>query len=131
MEKDSFSDFPITWKCFGDKSLFARHLHSIQNPKKDWMKISNTELGKMVRKILSDWMTLIQYKLEGFDPPTISTSYYSKERKIKLTLDEGETIYDIRERTIEGGDGDIVEDLRDYLRRRGIKFYTDKGFRSI
>jgi acetyltransferase-like isoleucine patch superfamily enzyme len=94
-------------------------------------EISNTELGKMVRKILSDWMTLIQYKLEGFDPPTISTSYYSKERKIKLTLDEGETIYDIRERTIEGGDGDIAEDLRDYLRRRGIKFFIDKGFRSI
>ena len=43
-------------------------------------EISDTELGKMVRKILSDWMTLIQYKLEGFGPPVISTSYYNKER---------------------------------------------------
>ena len=94
-------------------------------------EISDTELGKMVRKILSDWMTLIQYKLEGFDPPTISTSYYNKERKIKLILDDGETIYDIVERTIEGGDNDIAEDLRDYLRRRGIKFFIDRGFRSI
>ena len=93
--------------------------------------ISDTELGKMVRGILSDWMTLIQYKLEGFDPPTISTSYYNKERKIKLILDDGETIYDIVERTIEGGDNDIAEDLRDYLRRRGIKFFIDRGFRSI
>ena len=79
-------------------------------------EINDTELGKMVRGILSDWMTLIQYKLEGFDPPTISTSYYNKERKIKLILDDGETIYDIVERTIEGGDNDIAEDLRDYLR---------------
>ena len=94
-------------------------------------EISDTELGKMVRGILSDWMSLIQYKLEGFDPPTISTSYYNKERKIKLILDGGETIYDIVERTIEGGDNDIAEDLRDYLRRRGIKFFIDRGFRSI
>ena len=94
-------------------------------------EINDTELGKMVRGILSDWMTLIQYKLEGFDPPTISTSYYNKERKIKLILDGGETIYDIVERTIEGGDNDIAEDLRDYLRRRGIKFFIDRGFRSI
>jgi len=94
-------------------------------------EINDTELGKMVRGILSDWMTLIQYKLEGFDPPTISTSYYNKERKIKLILDGEETIYDIVERTIEGGDNDIAEDLRDYLRRRGIKFFIDRGFRSI
>ena len=94
-------------------------------------EVSDDELAKMVRGILNDWTTLIQRKLEGFEPPTITTNYYKKERKIKLTLDSEETIYDIRERTIEGGDGDIVEDLRDYLRRRGIKFFTDKGFRSI
>jgi len=94
-------------------------------------EISDTELGGMVRRILSDWITLIQYKLEGFDPPTISTSYYNKERKIKLILDGEETIYDIVERTIEGGDNDIAEDLRDYLRRRGIKFFIDRGFKSI
>ena len=61
----------------------------------------------------------------------VKTNYYKKTRKIKLTLDGEETIYNIVERTIEGGNGDIVEDLRDYLRRRGIKFFTNKGFRSI
>ena len=94
-------------------------------------EVSDDELSRMVRGILNDWNALIQYKLDGFDPPIISTSYYKKERKIKLTLDGEETIYDIKERNIIGRDGDIVEDLRDYLRRRGIKFYTDKGFRSI
>ena len=48
-----------------------------------------------------------------------------------MILDGEETIYDIVERTIEGGDNDIAEDLRDYLRRRGIKFFIDRGFRSI
>ena len=94
-------------------------------------EVSDDELAKMVRGILNDWTTLIQRKLEGFEPPTISTNYYKKTRKIKLTLDGEETIYNIVERTIEGGNGDIVEDLRDYLRRRAIKFFTDKGFRSI
>ena len=94
-------------------------------------EVSDDELAKMVRGILNDWTTLIQRKLEGFEPPAISTNYYKKTRKIKLTLDGEETIYNIVERTIEGGNGDIVEDLRDYLRRRGIKFFTDKGFRSI
>ena len=94
-------------------------------------EVSDDELAKMVRGILNDWTTLIQRKLEGFEPPAISTNYYKKTRKIKLTLDGEETIYAIKERTIHGRDSDIVEDLRDYLRRRGIKFYTDKGFRSI
>ena len=94
-------------------------------------EVSDDELAKMVRGILNDWNTLIQYKLVGVESPIISTFYYKKERKIELILDGEETIYNIVERTIEGGGSDIVEDLRDYLRRRGIKFFTDTGFRSI
>ena len=94
-------------------------------------EVSDDELAKMVRGILNDWNTLIQYKLDGVESPIISTFYYKKERKIELILDGEETIYNIVERTIEGGGSDIVEDLRDYLRRRGIKFFTDTGFRSI
>ena len=41
------------------------------------------------------------------------------------------TIYDIEERTISGYDNEVVQDLRDYLRRRGIKIYTEDGFKSI
>ena len=88
-------------------------------------------LMTLLMTIPNDWNTLIQYKLDGVESPIISTFYYKKERKIELILDGEETIYDIKERTINGRDSDIVEDLRDYLRRRGIKFYTDKGFRSI
>ena len=42
-----------------------------------------------------------------------------------------ETIYNIEERTISGYTSDVSEDLRDYLRRRGIKIYTDRFFKSI
>ena len=30
-----------------------------------------------------------------------------------------------------GSTDDVSEDFRDYLRRRGIKIYTDKPFKSI
>ena len=42
-----------------------------------------------------------------------------------------ETIFDIGNRTIEGFEDEVSEDLRDYLRRRGIKIFTDKPFKSI
>ena len=41
------------------------------------------------------------------------------------------TTFNIENRTIEGFEDDISEDLRDYLRRRGIKIFTKKPFRSI
>ena len=41
------------------------------------------------------------------------------------------TQYDVIKKTIEGDENTISEDLRDYLRRRGIKIYTKKPFRSI
>ena len=40
-------------------------------------------------------------------------------------------MYNIEERKIEGYTNDVSEDLRDYLRRRGIKIYTDSFFKSI
>ena len=41
------------------------------------------------------------------------------------------THYDINNKEMIGCIRDISEDLRDYLRRRGIKIYTDKPFKSI
>lgn len=43
----------------------------------------------------------------------------------------GETVFDTNSRSIYGYENDVTEDLRDYLRRRGIKFFTGKPFRSI
>ena len=44
---------------------------------------------------------------------------------------ENITIYDIGNRVIKGYVNNVSEDLRDFLRRNGIKIYTDMGFSSI
>ena len=44
---------------------------------------------------------------------------------------DGETVFDTNARSIYGYENEVVEDLRDYLRRRGIKFYTGKPFKGI
>ncbi len=41
------------------------------------------------------------------------------------------TKYDVIKKEMSGHDSVLAEDLRDYLRREGIKIYTDKPFKSI
>ena len=41
------------------------------------------------------------------------------------------TYYDVKKKEMTGHVNYISEDLRDYLRREGIKIYTDKPFESI
>lgn len=45
--------------------------------------------------------------------------------------DQNDTVYDTSNRTIYGYENDVTEDLRDFLRRVGIKFFTGKPFKSI
>jgi len=89
-------------------------------------KMRDSEIQKMIEDILSDWEILCEHK--GITR-TIKTKY--KKGKIYLNQSHFETIYNIDERTIEGYTNDVSEDLRDYLRRRGIKIYTDRFFKSI
>ena len=51
--------------------------------------------------------------------------------KLVLERTGGKTIFDIEKRTIEGYEDKISEDMRDYLRRRGVKIFTEKPFKSI
>ena len=87
---------------------------------------SDEEIKIMIEGILSDWKVLCDHK--GITR-TINTEY--KNGKIFLYQSNFETIYNIEERTISGYTSDVSEDLRDYLRRRGIKIYTDRFFKSI
>ena len=89
-------------------------------------KLSEDEIRKMVEDILSDWKVLCDKK--GI---TRSIKVQYENGKIYLNQSHFETIYSIDDRIIEGHTNDVSEDLRDYLRRRGIKFFTNKGFRSI
>ena len=89
-------------------------------------KMRDNEIQKMIEDILSDWEILCEHKEIT---RTIKTEY--KNGKIFLYQSNFETIYNIDDRTIEGHINDVSEDLRDYLRRRGIKIYTDRFFKSI
>ena len=89
-------------------------------------KLDDEQITEMVESIISDWLELIKYK--GVTR-TVKISYENS----KIILNQGyeQTIYNIRDKTIEGEVNIVSEDLRDYLRRRGIKIYADRFFKSI
>jgi len=88
-------------------------------------KLSEQELKTMMWGIIDDWCKLHTSK----NIKDVKTKYVNG--KIYLYQSNFETIYSIDDRTINGYINNVSEDLRDYLRRRGIKIYTDRFFKSI
>ena len=96
-------------------------------------ELSQGEKTNIVEGIIKDWIVLCEMK--GITR-TIKVRYECgnfplESGKIFLNQGYNETIYNIEERNIQGYMNDVAEDLRDYLRRRGIKIYTGKPFKSI
>ena len=89
-------------------------------------ELSEDEKTNIVEGIIKDWLILCEMK--GITR-TIKIRY--ENGKIFLNQGYDETIYNIEEREIKGYNNNISEDLRDYMRRRGIKIYTGDMFRSI
>ena len=89
-------------------------------------KLSDEQITEMTESIISDWLELI--KAKGVTR-AIEISYNNNE----IVLNQGyeQTIYNIIDKTIDGDVNNVSEDLRDYLRRRGIKIYADRFFKSI
>ena len=88
--------------------------------------LNDKDLKKLVEHICSDWIDLCISK--GI---TRNIEVWYENRKIFLNQNSLQTIYYLDDRKIEGHTNDVSEDLRDYLRRRGIKIYTDRFFKSI
>jgi len=96
-------------------------------------KLSQDKKANITEGIIKDWLKLCEMK--GITR-TIKVRYELGNFPLesgKIFLNQGydETIYNIEERNIQGHMNDVAEDLRDYLRRRGIKIYTGKPFKSI
>ena len=92
-------------------------------------ELDTFELEKLINPILDYWyQSLIPKK--GIDGVTFLKYDLTKECII-LTQGDNDTIYDVRNKTISGYNNDVSEDLRDFLRRRGIKIFTGKPFKSI
>jgi acetyltransferase-like isoleucine patch superfamily enzyme len=92
-------------------------------------ELDTFELEKLINPILDYWYkVLIPNKgIETVD----FLKYNVSTEKIELTQGDHMTYYDVRNKTIEGHNNVVTEDLRDFLRRRGIKIYNGKLFKSI
>ena len=93
-------------------------------------ELDKNEKKELINGILEDWKKLLDEKKV---PYSYKTKYENGNIILTELVDGGscETIFDLDKRTIINGSGEVVEDLRDYLRRRGIKIYTEKPFKSI
>ena len=90
-------------------------------------KLNYEELNKLVWEIIYDWTELIRYKGEW----EFTVEYKKNSDEIFFNYKNQDTIYNIIDKTMEGSNDEVSEDLRDYLRRRGIKIYTGRVFKSI
>lgn len=94
-------------------------------------QLSDHEKLVVVQNIVHYWhYTLLPHK--GIPSFCVSVEYTAAGNVI---LSSGNpnltTTIDVNNKTIEGYVDDIVEDLRDYMRRAGIKIYTGKPFKSL
>lgn len=93
------------------------------------INISLDDKEVIVNQIIKEWQTnLVPHK----QIQTVIAVIYNKyDNKIELVQQHGNSIFDIDAHTIEGINDEVSEDLRDFLRRSGIKLFTGKPFKSI
>jgi len=95
-------------------------------------ELNNKELQKKVLEITNNWCKL--HKDKNI-PEEVGVEYDNGEIILKeydLNLNQTFTTkYNVIKKEMTGHDSILAEDLRDYLRREGIKIYTDKSFESI
>ena len=93
-------------------------------------ELSEEELETMMMGIIDDWFELHEDK----NIKDVQVDYDTHRKIITLKKGKNEihfTHYHIDTKEMIGVMSDVSEDLRDYLRRRGIKIYTDRPFKSI
>ena len=94
-------------------------------------QIDEQDKKKLIEDILKDWHILLKEKNIYF---SYQTRYEDNKIFLREIVDGGcsEIVFDLKSRKIlQGSHNEVAEDLRDYLRRRGIKIYHDNEFKSI
>jgi acetyltransferase-like isoleucine patch superfamily enzyme len=79
----------------------------------------------ILQSIINDWLSLISFKRIQIE------SIVNNDGVITLNYDRKITSFDISSKAIDGDINEVSEDFRDFLRRNGIKIYTDRHFKSI
>ena len=87
-------------------------------------ELTDEEKYNILVDIVKDYIELMKFK-------GLKAGIEVNPDKLVLERTGGKTIFDIEKRTIEGYEDKISEDMRDYLRRRGVKIFTGKPFKSI
>jgi len=99
-------------------------------------ELNKEELEKKCLDIINNWCKLHRDK----NIINVYVEYNNGRIILKQGVDESiniyhydmvHTFYDVRKKEMTGHINYISEDLRDYLRREGIKIYTTKPFKSI
>ena len=88
-------------------------------------KLTDDEKEDLVAVIVNDWFGM--HEIKGITDVQITY----QNPKIILHQNDKQTIYNIDDKSTSGYVNDVSEDFRDYLRRRGIKIYVDRFFKSI
>ena len=87
-------------------------------------ELTDEEKYNILVDIVKDYIELMKFK-------GLKAGIEVNPDKLVLERIGGKTIFNIEKRTIEGYEDKISEDMRDYLRRRGVKIFTEKPFKSI
>tara|TARA_B100001778_G_scaffold326185_1_gene322529 strand:- start:1286 stop:2137 length:852 start_codon:yes stop_codon:yes gene_type:complete len=91
-------------------------------------ELNNEELEKKCLDIINNWCKLHRDK----NIKNVIVEYEDGNIILKQGTDTILfTHYDVKKKELMGYVNKVSEDLRDYLRREGIKIYTDKPFKSI
>ena len=91
---------------------------------------SNKEMEKIIFPQLDEIIRVWSQELaphKGIKEFSLTRENY----KIILTYKSNKTVFETIEKKINGDINDIAEDFRDFLRRRGVKIFTGKPFKSI
>lgn len=89
--------------------------------------LSEKRTAQFIERVLADWRRLIEFKV-----PDLRYEVANFDGcKIRLDALGESTVFDCAQKTVEGVKTVYSEDLRDYLRRRGIKIFTDDHFKSV
>lgn len=99
-------------------------------------QLSLEDKQKLALGIIKDWENLISFKVGKAHKFFVSYNYDNTSIELVQFIDSEDirkvnTVYNITDKTVSGYTNKLSEDLRDYLRRRGIKIYTDNNFVSI
>jgi len=92
-------------------------------------KLTDEELVQLINTILDRWLSVL---VPQKNIKTVThLEYNSVTKDIILFQSNLCTHYNIDNKTINGYTNEVTEDLRDFLRRNGIKFFTGNPFKSL